>query len=147
MEVGDVRVAEDTDFELLRIYLSRNDGWRQEYDKQGTKVWTRAPPEDKGAPFKMIRVRTVVGRKSHKVWTFIDHNKERETMSDRTIKVRSSVDVAITVPIRKIMLETSPVAEIARFMGPSVSRLACVIDATSRVVELSLTQEMRFLTT
>ena len=57
MEVGDVRVAEDTDFELLRIYLSRNDGWKQEYDKAGTKVWTRAPPEDKGAPFKMIRVR------------------------------------------------------------------------------------------
>ena len=53
MEVGEVRVAEDKDFELLKIYLSRNDGWRLEYDKDETAVWTR-PSE--GSNFNMIRV-------------------------------------------------------------------------------------------
>ncbi len=64
MNVGDVRVAEDKDFELLKIYLSRNDGWRLEYDRGETKVWTRNPPDLNGsAAFKMIRVR----RKSFQV--------------------------------------------------------------------------------
>ena len=53
MEVGEVRVAEDKDFELLKVYLSRNDGWRLEYDKDETAVWTR-PSE--GSNFNMIRV-------------------------------------------------------------------------------------------
>ncbi len=62
MEVGEVRVAEDRDFELLRIYLSRNDGWRMEYEKDATTVWTR---ESDGTDFKMIRVSRRVARKSH----------------------------------------------------------------------------------
>ena len=82
-----MRVAEDTDFELLRIYLSRNDGWRQEYDKQGTKVWTRAPPEDKGAPFKMIRVRTVVSRKSHKQDILFDASDAALPASDSSCRL------------------------------------------------------------
>lgn len=45
MEVGEVRVAQDTDFDLLKIYLSRNDGWKLEYDKGDTAVWTRQTPE------------------------------------------------------------------------------------------------------
>ena len=53
MDVGEVRVAEDKDFELLNVYLSRNDGWRLEYDKESTAVWTR-PSE--GSDFNMIRV-------------------------------------------------------------------------------------------
>ena len=53
MDVGEVRVAEDKDFELLKIYLSRNDGWRLEYDKEDVAVWTR-PSE--GSDFNMIRV-------------------------------------------------------------------------------------------
>lgn len=53
MDVGEVRVAEDKDFELLKIYLSRNDGWRLQYDKEETAVWTR-PSE--GSDFNMIRV-------------------------------------------------------------------------------------------
>ena len=53
MDVGEVRVAEDKDFELLKIYLTRNDGWRLQYDKEETAVWTR-PSE--GSDFNMIRV-------------------------------------------------------------------------------------------
>jgi len=62
MEVGEVRVAEDNDFDLLKIYLSRNDGWKLEYDKGSTMVWTRSNPREDpsnpGSEFKMIRVKT-----------------------------------------------------------------------------------------
>ena len=57
MNVGEVRVAEDRDFELLKIYLQRNDGWRMEYERGDTAVWSRSPPQDlNGSAFKMIRV-------------------------------------------------------------------------------------------
>lgn len=67
MDVGEVRVAEDRDFELLKIYLSRNDGWKLEYDKNATSVWTRTPVSNGGnngnsrsspSDFKMIRLKT-----------------------------------------------------------------------------------------
>ena len=66
MEVGEVRVAEDKDFELLKVYLNRNDGWKLEYDKNAIAVWTRTPMVSSGkngnpsssspSAFKMIRV-------------------------------------------------------------------------------------------
>ena len=54
MEVGEVRVAEDNDFEVLKIYLNRNDGWQLEYKRGQTLVWTRHVPDT--SDFKMIRV-------------------------------------------------------------------------------------------
>ena len=60
MDVGEVRVAEDKDFEVLKIYLSRNDGWRLEYERADTRVWTRSPANIDGSDFKMIRVRKKV---------------------------------------------------------------------------------------
>ena len=54
MDVNEVRVAEDKDFEVLKIYLSRNDGWMLEYQHAQTSVWTRLAQESE---FKMIRVR------------------------------------------------------------------------------------------
>lgn len=57
MEVGEVRVAEDNDFEVLKIYLNRNDGWQLEYKRGQTLVWTRHVPET--SDFKMIRLNTV----------------------------------------------------------------------------------------
>ena len=53
MDVNEVRVAEDKDFEVLKIYLSRNDGWMLEYQHAQTSVWTRQAQESE---FKMIRV-------------------------------------------------------------------------------------------
>ena len=53
MDVNEVRVAEDKDFEVLKIYLSRNDGWSLEYEQSKTSVWTRQACE---SDFKMIRV-------------------------------------------------------------------------------------------
>ncbi len=53
MDVNEVRVAEDKDFDLLKIYLNRNDGWSLEYERGKTAVWTRLAPE---TDFRMIRV-------------------------------------------------------------------------------------------
>lgn len=56
MDVNEVRVAEDKDFEVLKIYLSRNDGWVLDYEQGQTSVWTRQASE---SDFKMIRVRLI----------------------------------------------------------------------------------------
>ena len=56
MNVGEVRIAEDKDFEILKIYLTRNDGWNMQYQSGRTKVWTRTPPQDEHNNFKMIKV-------------------------------------------------------------------------------------------
>lgn len=56
MEVGIARVADDQDFEKLKLYLDNHEGWKLDYDKTGTKVWTKARDQ---MNFKMIKVWTV----------------------------------------------------------------------------------------
>merc|ERR1712130_805610 len=56
MKIGEVRVAEDSDFALLKVLLSRGDGWVEEYQQGSTRVWTR--PAD-NSHFRMIRLKTV----------------------------------------------------------------------------------------
>jgi len=63
MSVGEVRIAEDSDFALLKILLTRGDGWDLEHTSGSTKVWTR-PAENSN--FRMIRLKT----------TFTDINAE-----------------------------------------------------------------------
>ena len=42
MLVGDIRAAEDRDFDALRTHLASNEGWHLEYDKKSQiTVWTR----------------------------------------------------------------------------------------------------------
>ena len=42
MLVGDIRAAEDRDFDALRTHLTSNEGWHLEYDKKSQiTVWTR----------------------------------------------------------------------------------------------------------
>jgi len=53
MQVGEVRVAEDADFERLRGLCQEHDGWRQDYSKNTTTVWTKSNDE---SDFKMIKV-------------------------------------------------------------------------------------------
>lgn len=55
MNVGEVRIAEDSDFALLKILLTRGDGWELEHTSGSTKVWTR-PAEN--SSFRMIRLKT-----------------------------------------------------------------------------------------
>jgi len=56
MNVGEVRIAEDSDFALLKVLLTRGDGWTQEFSSGSTQVWTR-PAEN--SHFRMIRLKTV----------------------------------------------------------------------------------------
>merc|ERR1711892_333250 len=56
MDIGEVRIAEDSDFALLKVLLTRGDGWTQEFSSGMTKVWTR-PAEN--SHFRMIRLKTV----------------------------------------------------------------------------------------
>lgn len=55
MEVGEVRIADDRDFDRLRRLCDKHDGWKIEYSKRQTTVWTR--PTDQSA-FKMIKLHT-----------------------------------------------------------------------------------------
>lgn len=54
MQVGEVRVAEDADFERFRNLCQCHDGWKQDYNKGSTTVWTKANDQ---SYFKMIKVR------------------------------------------------------------------------------------------
>lgn len=56
MNIGEVRIAEDSDFALLKVLLTRGDGWVEEYHAGQTRVWTR-PAEN--SQFRMIRLKTV----------------------------------------------------------------------------------------
>jgi len=55
MNVGEVRIAEDSDFALLKILLSRGDGWDLEHNSGSTMVWTRHADN---SIFRMIRLKT-----------------------------------------------------------------------------------------
>ncbi|CAN8012153.1 unnamed protein product [Ixodes pacificus] len=56
MDVGEVRVADDGDFERLRNLTDEHDGWKVEYEKRDTKVWTKGTEQTQ---FKMIKLHTV----------------------------------------------------------------------------------------
>jgi len=56
MEIGELRVAEDTDFSLLKVLLTRNEGWTVEYESGSTVVSSRAVDP---SSFRMIRMKTV----------------------------------------------------------------------------------------
>ena len=57
MNVGEVRIAEDKDFEILKNYLTNNDDeWNIQYEKIDTKVWAKATPQEQNINFKLIKV-------------------------------------------------------------------------------------------
>lgn len=56
MDVGEVRVADDGDFERLKNLTDEHDGWKVEYEKRDTKVWTKSTEQTQ---FKMIKLHTV----------------------------------------------------------------------------------------
>jgi hypothetical protein len=53
MDVGVVKVAEDQDFEKLKELIDDHTGWKLDYNKSSTKVWTKSIPT---TSFKMIKV-------------------------------------------------------------------------------------------
>lgn len=57
MKVGEIKVAEDSDFQELRILCRNHDGWDQVYSKNGITVWTKS---NENTSFKMIKLRAVI---------------------------------------------------------------------------------------
>lgn len=57
MDVGIVKVAEDKDFENLKTLIDNHDGWKIEYNKPATKVWTKTL---QGTNFKMVKVASLI---------------------------------------------------------------------------------------
>jgi len=80
MNLNEVRVAEDKDFEVLKIYLSRNDGWNLNYERGKTAVWTRQAPESE---FSMIRIKTVFNDVNAAVVYDVLHDQEYRSKWDK----------------------------------------------------------------
>ena len=55
MQIGEVRVAEDADFEKLKSLCDINDGWKCEYKKGDISVYTKS---NDVSDFKMFKVCT-----------------------------------------------------------------------------------------
>nr|XP_037277468.1 START domain-containing protein 10-like [Rhipicephalus microplus] len=55
MDVGEVRIADDRDFERLKVLADKHDGWKVEYKKKDTTVWTKSTQQTE---FKMIKLHT-----------------------------------------------------------------------------------------
>lgn len=53
MDVGTVKVAEDKDFENLKELVDNHTGWKLDYSKSGTNVWTKSAASTN---FKMVKV-------------------------------------------------------------------------------------------
>ena len=53
MQIGEVRPAVHEDFERLRNLAEIHDGWRLDYNKGGTMVWTKS---NDVSSFKMVKV-------------------------------------------------------------------------------------------
>lgn len=57
MEVGVVKIAEDSDFKRLQTLIDDNTNWKLDFHKgEDTKVWTQSLP---GCDFKMVKIYAV----------------------------------------------------------------------------------------
>ncbi|XP_019864615.2 START domain-containing protein 10 isoform X2 [Aethina tumida] len=57
MEPGVVKIAEDSDFDMLKSLVDSDTDWKLEYDKGGgTKVWSKPT---KNCSFNMVKIHTV----------------------------------------------------------------------------------------
>ena len=68
MQVGEVKCAEDVDFERLKQLCRCQDGWKQDYNKHNTTVSSKS---NDVSDFKVIKVSEWVTSNSlfHKSWT------------------------------------------------------------------------------
>ncbi|XP_060590740.1 START domain-containing protein 10-like [Ruditapes philippinarum] len=55
LQVGEIRVADDSDFRKLKNLDEDTDNWKLEYQKNNTSVWTKT---NEVSSFKIVKVRT-----------------------------------------------------------------------------------------
>ncbi|KAL4230161.1 START domain-containing protein 10 [Mactra antiquata] len=56
IKVGEIRVADDSDFRRLKSLSDETDGWKLEYQKNATMVWTK---NNDVSSFQIVKVRTI----------------------------------------------------------------------------------------
>ncbi|XP_046388059.1 START domain-containing protein 10-like [Ischnura elegans] len=86
MDVGTVRVAEDCDFEKLKSLLENHNGWKLDYHKAQTKVWTKSSTDTN---FKMIKIKTIFNDVDPQVMYDVLHDPDyRKVWDDHMIESR-----------------------------------------------------------
>lgn len=79
---GEVRVADDNDFQTLKTLCSSAEGWREQYRKSETIVWTRAT---ENSNFHMFKVRTVFKDVSAAVAYDVLHDPDYRKVWDKSM--------------------------------------------------------------
>ncbi|CAH1802687.1 unnamed protein product [Owenia fusiformis] len=82
MEVGEVRVAMDSDFMKLRDLCEEIDGWKVEYNKNGISVHTK---HNDISDFKMVKIRSVMNYSAQTVYDVL-HDPEYRKVWDHSMK-------------------------------------------------------------
>jgi len=62
MEVGEIKIAEDSDFQHFRKIIDNHEDWEMNYSRDDTKVWTKSVP---GIEFKMVKVSDPITMHNH----------------------------------------------------------------------------------
>jgi len=52
-QIGEIRVADDSDFRKLKALCDDNENWKMEYQKNATTVWTK---NNEVSNFKILKV-------------------------------------------------------------------------------------------
>ena len=67
MDLGEVRVPDDHDFEKFRTLAHGTDGWVQKYSKPTLKVWVQSMTDQNVTNVKMMKVSMINENSNHLV--------------------------------------------------------------------------------
>lgn len=88
MEIGIVKIADDRDFDMLRTLVDDHSNWKLEYEKDGTKVWTKFTSE---CNFKMVKVHSVFQNIHPDVLFDVLHDPEYRKEWDEHMQVSTEI--------------------------------------------------------
>ncbi|KAL3269661.1 hypothetical protein HHI36_008722 [Cryptolaemus montrouzieri] len=94
MKIGEVKIAEDSDFEVLKNLIDDHSNWKLAYEKAGhTKVWTQ---QTENCNFKMVKVQTIFNNISASTMFDVLHDPDYRKEWDE--HMMSSVDIGYLNP-------------------------------------------------
>lgn len=82
VQAGDIKVAEDTDFQKLKSLSDETADWKLEYQKNSTSVWTK---NNDSSSFKMIKVRSVFDDVSAEILYDVLHDPDYRKTWDHSM--------------------------------------------------------------